>query len=564
MDALPPSVGAAGAAGTFGVADPAGLPRVLTSARIARLYAERFAPHRIFERAGVYAMIAHTRSGVPNASAEAYTPSAHADPSAIATRDADGQLRDGWWRPIAAGGAKWRAGGGGGGGGRGGGGGGGGGGRGGGGGGGGRGKARGQRDLGAGRPPASGPRTSRTEKRCNTDDASSESSKPQRWSSAAPPTGATYALLLHGRIGTLGAPPSVSIVNKAVGAHEYARAVATSAASHIEFVVRANAAHGPEGGGGGGGGVDVFAHSWNPPLADLVQRVYAPYLRASLHEPVEYCDKEKARSQALSVGRAAELMTAHETARRQPYTLCLVLRFDLLVGAPIFMSTFDPRRIWFAEHCCMNDADTEPARALVRERCSSKSPTESPAEPPAPAFYRKRLLGACRVTQYGGMWGLQFKREDHFYFLMDWWFAASPDVVRSWMGISSRCERASNTTCNHHVHTCRSHVAYTPHHTSRGDTWHALQTPPPLVPRGIHSSPYLPRCCVAGGTCIAAPSYACASRGGSRTTCGRSTCTTRCAISHLPISPHLAPSRPISPHLAPSRPISPHLHPPPL
>ena len=54
---------------------------------------------------------------------------------------------------------------------------------------------------------------------------------------------------------------------------------------------------------------------------------------------------------------------------------------------------------------------------------------------------RKRVLGACRVSQYGGLWGLQFKKEDYYYFLMDWWFAARPSVVRTWLKISEQWER---------------------------------------------------------------------------------------------------------------------------
>ena len=51
---------------------------------------------------------------------------------------------------------------------------------------------------------------------------------------------------------------------------------------------------------------------------------------------------------------------------------------------------------------------------------------------------RKRVLGPCRVTQYGGRWGLQFQKADHYYALMDWWFAAKPWAVKSFLDISHR------------------------------------------------------------------------------------------------------------------------------
>jgi len=52
----------------------------------------------------------------------------------------------------------------------------------------------------------------------------------------------------------------------------------------------------------------------------------------------------------------------------------------------------------------------------------------------------KRVLGACRASQYGARWGLQFQNEDRWYFLMDWWFAAAPDVAASWIEISDKWE----------------------------------------------------------------------------------------------------------------------------
>ena len=91
---------------------------------------------------------------------------------------------------------------------------------------------------------------------------------------------------------------------------DYQVPIATCAASHIEFVVRANAATNAN----GHGGVDIFAHTWNPPVGRFFDAEYGKHLRASLHEPLEFFDKEKPRSQALSVGRAARLMGEHEAA----------------------------------------------------------------------------------------------------------------------------------------------------------------------------------------------------------------------------------------------------------
>jgi hypothetical protein len=163
-----------------------------------------------------------------------------------------------------------------------------------------------------------------------------------------------------------------------------------------------------------------------------VDAQYAPHLRASLHEPVEFVEKEKARSQALSIGRAAALMRAHESARRRPYSFCLVLRADLLVGAPIVLKSFEWDRLWFSEHCCMNEANTDELRARVRAQCTGESDPQ--------ITWHKRVLGQCRASQYGGQWGLEKKPDDFYYFLMDWWFAARPAVVATWVEISSQWE----------------------------------------------------------------------------------------------------------------------------
>ena len=251
------------------------------------------------------------------------------------------------------------------------------------------------------------------------------------WHSSAAPTTSQYALILHGRIGTIQVTPSNSLVSGHLTIMDYAQPIAACAASHIEHVVRANAAV---------GGVDVYAHTWNPSISAIFNRAYSPYLRASLHEPLEFSDKLKPRSQALSIGRAVQLMKTHEArSGRSPYRMVLVLRADLMVGAPIVMNEFDPRYIWFAEHCCLNEAKDNATKALVQKRCAATAKRGDPryvAKLTGEFNYRKRVLGPCRASQYGGQWGLQHKKADHYYFLMDWWFAASPSVALTWLDVS--------------------------------------------------------------------------------------------------------------------------------
>ena len=237
------------------------------------------------------------------------------------------------------------------------------------------------------------------------------------YESRAAPTMAPFALLLHGRLGTLAAAPSIAIAQSHLRNTDFAIPIAACAASHLEHVVRANAA--------ASGGVDIFAHTWNPSLASFFDAEYGTHLRASLHEPLEFKDKEKPRSQALSIGRAAGLMAGHETKRNRPYAFCLVLRADLIIGAPILIHEFGRTGLWFAEHCCMNQAESALEKAAVHAKCDSQTSKGWHSDPryrpklTGQFNYRKRILGPCRVTQYGGYWGLQNHKEDYYYAVSD-------------------------------------------------------------------------------------------------------------------------------------------------
>ena len=257
--------------------------------------------------------------------------------------------------------------------------------------------------------------------------------------------GSSFALLLHGLLGTLRGGPSATLSatlrrrnftghSRVPVREDFLSAVAACAASHIHHIVDANAVS---------GGVDVFVHSWNPSVGDFMDQRYRPHLRASLHEELVFTSPaEKARSQALSIGRAAALMQRVERQRGQPYTLCLVLRSDLLVGARVDLRAFEPAYVWFAEHCCIASAANELTRALVRHTCSSYvGPRGAERQTDANAsYFRRRVLGPCRLsTTIGGPPSRRLaEAEDLAYFVMDWWFAARPDVVATWHAISER------------------------------------------------------------------------------------------------------------------------------
>lgn len=136
-----------------------------------------------------------------------------------------------------------------------------------------------------------------------------------------------YALVLHGLVGSLSWSPSAALWRNDPGS---TKLITFCAQSHLAYVVRENWRN---------GGVDIFLHSWNPELASYIDLAYGQWLRGSSHQQPEFADK--ARSQAVSLGRASSLMYGHELTRGRQYTIALVLRYDAFVSAPIDLSGFD-------------------------------------------------------------------------------------------------------------------------------------------------------------------------------------------------------------------------------
>ena len=223
-----------------------------------------------------------------------------------------------------------------------------------------------------------------------------------------------FALLCHGYIGTMHQTPSETIH---YNMKPDPRVTAMSTQSQLTNIVHANAE----------AGVDVFVHSWNPIISDFIDKQYGESLRASLHEPIDRT-LPKAQSQALSIGRAALLMRAHERRRRHAYTMALVIRNDLVIGAPVTFETFSPGNVWFALICCWYAPETAAQRAAAERRCG------------APSSSRKAdwLLSPCQISHQWGMGRRQTAEVDLSYYVMDWWFAAEPAVVTSWLDIATQ------------------------------------------------------------------------------------------------------------------------------
>lgn len=73
----------------------------------------------------------------------------------------------------------------------------------------------------------------------------------------------------------------------------------------------------------------MLIHSWNPEAAGWMAALYGPALRGSTHEQLEV--RQKTRSQARSIGRAARMVLAHEAERGAPYAVAVMLRSDLVI-----------------------------------------------------------------------------------------------------------------------------------------------------------------------------------------------------------------------------------------
>ena len=73
----------------------------------------------------------------------------------------------------------------------------------------------------------------------------------------------------------------------------------------------------------------MFIHSWNPEAAGWMAALYGPALRGSMHEQLEV--RQKTRSQARSIGRAARMVLAHEAERGARYAVAVMLRSDLVI-----------------------------------------------------------------------------------------------------------------------------------------------------------------------------------------------------------------------------------------
>ena len=229
---------------------------------------------------------------------------------------------------------------------------------------------------------------------------------------------ARYALLLHGRIGTIAKSATQNVVVNHTASRKL---IVMSSLSHMHYVVRSNAYE----------GVDVFAHSWNPESAAFIDQQYGDKLRASSHQPVE--TRLNGRSQSLSLARAARLMLAHEEARGRPYRLALALRHDIVLGSAFDLAVMAPSQVWLPTLCGY----------WVRKFVA----------PHTSGFETRTIKRACgradavdivyhtrhRIDQLLGLRNRPFPPAANYaWFTNDFWVAAAPATLATWADIDAR------------------------------------------------------------------------------------------------------------------------------
>jgi len=242
------------------------------------------------------------------------------------------------------------------------------------------------------------------------------------------------ALLLHGRVGTVGQKPSISITNSVPNVTQQGALglVRLSAASHMHHIVMS--------GNISGWSVDVYVHSWNPELARVLDAQYGLALRGSLHEQV-IPGLAKAASQSLSIARAAALARRHELHAGRghwQYDHALVMRLDAVPLEPLDLSALSAGRVTFAEHCCLDAAvDLSDAEAVLRQCGHGLGATGYGGV--RWGVYR-RVPASCRVQPKGRRRGRQRMARTWraAYFVQDWWFAAPLALALSWAQISTQ------------------------------------------------------------------------------------------------------------------------------
>jgi len=165
--------------------------------------------------------------------------------------------------------------------------------------------------------------------------------------------------------------------------------------------------------------VDVFLHSWNPEVSQVLDQLYRP--NASLHEqPVQ--ELNRVTSGHLSLERVMSLLRSHEVADDQA-SLVFVSRYDVVWFQDLLLRGLSPSRIWLPHHCQEYHGTTEPQPAeLAAIESLCRSPRGALMEP---IYARRNFPQVNERLRYANFNSM----------VQDFWFIASVEVAESFAAI---------------------------------------------------------------------------------------------------------------------------------
>jgi len=152
---------------------------------------------------------------------------------------------------------------------------------------------------------------------------------------------------------------------------------------------------------------DVYVHSWNPEVADVVDGLYRPL--CSLHE-LGMNSTSSARSQARSLARVIRLVRGHED--REPefkHEMYLALRHDVYFLDALHYEFVPQAPLVFAQHCCAKRNEQQ-----------------------------INIVDYCKVSRYIGKSARRSTTSDYNMYFMDWFFIARPSAIDSFAYIDAR------------------------------------------------------------------------------------------------------------------------------
>ena len=158
------------------------------------------------------------------------------------------------------------------------------------------------------------------------------------WPWLQPAEAARVAIVLFGKIGSL--QLASSAMRPDSGDVYVVRLAHDSLRRHV-IVANANAAT-----------CDVYAHSWNPSLGLLIDRLYQPVWSEHARERRGL---SKVQSVTASLAAALRAKRAHEQQLGKAYDLVLVQRHDTILYRPLIFADLQRAQLWLVGSCCPAD-----------------------------------------------------------------------------------------------------------------------------------------------------------------------------------------------------------------